>query len=469
METIPIPLTDLISPVPNIRTRTFFILNDRLDVDVLRKALDELIRDHWRKLGSRVVWKGKGEQPEYRLPKTFDDDYVLFNWSSKDSQDSIDNVTQSLKRPSADGIAFLPSISDVDSCFRPADWPFEQKDDPADAPILYVHVCTFSDATVVTVSMAHVFGDQLGLANIVKAWMGLIEGKTPPPFVGYTEEVLPHDKKFADMSKRETHRKGKMRVRRFGEYFFVLLGFIPELVFQAKEDDHNIFFPIVVIESLRKRASKELEQKYGDDAGLSHADILSGILTKFSRMSKASPTKLSLSQAVNLRGRIPELSGLERDGYIHNGMVYATARYRHEPSTPVSEIAYLNRQAVKEAIRPEEVDIGLAVMREMVTRGQSLHNCEPFEKSYSVTNWCGAWKGVDFANAVRKSEKQGNEVQKLDMLILGQGGELKTPKRFHSTVMCKTDDGYWIDFSTSVKGMKAIKEYIASDPLLERF
>lgn len=34
--------------------------------------------------------------------------------------------------------------------------------------------------------------------------------------------------------------------------------------------------------------------------------------------------------------------------------------------------------------------------------------------------------------------------------------------------MCKTDDGYWIDFSASVKGMNAIKAYVASDPLLER-
>ena len=96
---------------------------------------------------------------------------------------------------------------------------------------------------------------------------------------------------------------------------------------------------------------------------------------------------------------------------------------------PVSEIAYLNRQAVNEAMRPEDVDIGLAVMREMVKRGQAIHTCEPFEKAYAVTNWCGAWKGVDFTNAVKRGEKQGDEVRKLDMLILGQGAEHKTPKR----------------------------------------
>lgn len=282
MDIIPIPLTDLISPVPNIRTRTFFILNDRLDVDILRNALDDLVRNHWRKLGARVVPRAKGGgRPEYHLPKTFDDDYVLFKWSSEDSEESLEKVAPSLQRPSpADSIAFLPPVDDADKVLRPADWPYERKDDPADAPILYVHVRTFSDSTAIAISMLHVVGDQLGLANIIKAWMGLIEGKSPPTMVGYDDEVLPHDKGFNDFKNGEMHRKGKIHVRRFGEYFFVILGFIPQLVFNAKEDHHNIFFPVSIIESLRNKASKELEQKNGSDPHLTHADILTAILTK---------------------------------------------------------------------------------------------------------------------------------------------------------------------------------------------
>lgn len=110
-------------------------------------------------------------------------------------------------------------------------------------------------------------------------------------------------------------------------------------------------------------------------------------------------------------------------------MTYGTAHFRYDPFTPLSEIAYLNRQAVNQAMKPEEVDIGLAVMREMVKRKQNMHTCEPFEKSYSVTNWCGAWKDLDFQPAVEKREKEGKESQKLDMFIVGHGGELKTPRR----------------------------------------
>jgi hypothetical protein len=74
---------------------------------------------------------------------------------------------------------------------------------------------------------------------------------------------------------------------------------------------------------------------------------------------------------------------------------------------------------------------------------------------------------------------------------LGQGKELKAPGRckyclpsiarpeqpnrtkcriVHSTIMCKTEEGFWCDFSAPPKAIKLIKEYIlATDPTLENF
>jgi hypothetical protein len=45
MEVIQIPLPEQQKPIPNIRTRTSFILDERVDEEVLRNALDRLIRD----------------------------------------------------------------------------------------------------------------------------------------------------------------------------------------------------------------------------------------------------------------------------------------------------------------------------------------------------------------------------------------------------------------------------------------
>jgi hypothetical protein len=108
---------------------------------------------------------------------------------------------------------------------------------------------------------------------------------------------------------------------------------------------------------------------------------------------------------------------------------FGTAHFQIDASTPVSEIAYLNRQAIIQSLDQRDIEIGLTVTREMIRRGQSTHICEPFERSYSISNWCGAWKGLDFGSATKGAKKEGKEPTELKMFVLGQGKELKAPGR----------------------------------------
>ncbi|KXX81985.1 hypothetical protein MMYC01_201523, partial [Madurella mycetomatis] len=240
MEVIPISLVDQHRPVPNIRTRTFFVVDDVLDEGVLRSALDRLIRDHWRKLGARIVPRKdtKGRFFEYHLPKVFPDGYELFKWSSKEYGQSFDKFKAKMT-PTADmqqkGVGFLSSIHDIDSWFRPADVPYHVSDDPPNAPMLYVHMSFFADATVILLSMPHMLGDQMGKASLVRAWLALVEGREPPAMYGYNEDVVPGHIPRDQIPKEELYRKGKLHVRKPLEYLFCVMGFMPELVFHPKE------------------------------------------------------------------------------------------------------------------------------------------------------------------------------------------------------------------------------------------
>ena len=89
---IPDLLTDQLKLVDNIQTRTFFVVDKQLDEDILRNALDRLIRDHRRKLGARLFKRPRDGVLEWHLPKTFDEKYVLFRWSSKEYSHSIDKT-----------------------------------------------------------------------------------------------------------------------------------------------------------------------------------------------------------------------------------------------------------------------------------------------------------------------------------------------------------------------------------------
>ncbi|KAF4979217.1 hypothetical protein FZEAL_4526 [Fusarium zealandicum] len=465
MDIIPVPLTDQQKPIDTIRTRTCFILDKRLDEDTLRSALDNLVRNHWRKLGARLVLRSKDKLLEYHLPKAFDDDYRLFNWSSSEDEKPFKELTSLLDVSAEEGVSLLPPFNKIDGLFTPSNWPTSREDEAPDAPLLYVHLALSSDATVVVTSLPHAVADQYGLSNIMKAWLGLADGRDPPPMVGSDDDPLPKSKPYAEFPKQEVFRKGHMRVRRKGEFFFLVLGFIPDLIVHQKETPHIVFFPRPLIRSLVEQHSNTLREKYGPDVRISEGDIITGILTKVRAYPPTCWRCPADLQAVNLRGRHANLSDGERDGFIHNGLYYSSARFRIDASTPLSEIAYRNRQAINEVLNDKEIDIAMAVTREMVQRKQPSHICEPFDRSYSLSNWCGAWKALDFSSAIN-AEKERPAAK---LLVLGQSFLGNKPHRYHSSVMCKTDEGFYCDFSAPCKAVERMHEYLAKDPLLKDF
>lgn len=283
MEVIPISAPDSMGVFRDTRVRTFFIVDDRLDEAKLRDALTRLIRDHWRKLGARIVQRKDGKL-EYHVPEVFADDYELFRMSREDSDQPFAKAAASLDLNSATregGVTVLPGVEVADALFRPSTWPQLLSQAP-DTPLLLIHLSLFADATVITTSVPHVLGDQLGLANIIKAWLGLVENKTPPPWVGYNEDILPGQKPFSEYPRSEMFKRGRVRVRYPLERFFVLLLFIWELITEPKEAHHILFFPTPLVDSLRERHSKPPSpaDKDADAPKLTNGDILTAIMTK---------------------------------------------------------------------------------------------------------------------------------------------------------------------------------------------
>lgn len=283
MEVIPVALINQQKPLPNIRTQTFFVIDGRLDSHLLEGALDQLIRQHWRKLGARLVARPEDGRLEYHLPRVFAEDYALFNWSSTDSDYSIQKAGPShlATAPAEEGVRLLPPLGTVEHLFRPADWPYECKDEPPNAPLLYVHLSRFSDASVVAISMPHSLGDQFGLATIMRAWLAQARGESPPPMMDATDGKIPEPpKQYAEYPREEIVRKGKMRIRRWGEYLFIVLLFIWDQIVHSKEVSYTMFLPRPLVAGIRERHAKTIVEKYGADPGISSGDIITGICLK---------------------------------------------------------------------------------------------------------------------------------------------------------------------------------------------
>ena len=282
MEVIRLPEIDQLKPVPNIRVRTFFILRKIVNEQILQDALDRLIRDHWRKLGARLATRHEDGLLEYHLPHTFDENYVLFNWTSKRHDGSIATLGLPKASPPEAGITLQPHIETLEDQLSPSQWPLDRRMELSGAPLLFIHLTYFSDASCIAVNCPHAVADQFGLSNIMKAWLGISRGEEPPRMMGFNNNILTNERRYDDYPRKEVVRKGRLRVRRKGEYALALLPAIPDLALRRTEIKHTLFIPLPLIESLHQRHKSALDQKYGLDSGISHNDILCAILLKVS-------------------------------------------------------------------------------------------------------------------------------------------------------------------------------------------
>ena len=263
MEVIRVPALDQLKPIPKLRVRTFFILHDRMNELILRNALDCLIRNHWRKLGARLATRSEDSLLEYHLPLTFDEGYILFYWSSKQHDRSIETIGLPKATPPENGATLLPPLEAAENWLQPSGWPLERTLDPPDGPLLYVHFSLFDDGSCITINC-----------------LGMTRGEKPPSMVGVKDDYLATGKPYADYRVEEVVRMGRARVRRMGEYPLVIMGFIPDMLLHRKEETHTLFLPLPLVESLRQRHSKALTEKCGSDPGISDNDIIAPILLK---------------------------------------------------------------------------------------------------------------------------------------------------------------------------------------------
>jgi hypothetical protein len=320
MEVIPIAAPNSAFAFRRVRIRTLFIINDRLDETPLKNALTALIRDHWRLLGARILGDLKKPQLFYHLPDAFPDDYELFKWSSEDVDSAIDKAIPQLKpSPSQTGkVTVLPiDVRSLVARFLPREWPFHLSDAQGE-PFLLVKITLFADATVFGISIPHVVCDALGLGSIIRAWLGLVEGKTPPTMIGTREDFLPGQKPFAEYAKAEVTAKGQTRLKGRFDGVLVPLGFVPQLVRNSKEVGSVLLFPTGVVQRLRERIVQGFVERGDTDPGLTSSDVITAILakvcvrvavcgcddgvdwkTQFSRMDTKKKHMLSLSQTVN--------------------------------------------------------------------------------------------------------------------------------------------------------------------------
>lgn len=464
IQIIPLKPLDQWRPLENVRSLLFLVVREVLNEEAMREALDRLIRDHLPILGARIELKKS--DLAYRLPKTFPPSYRLFEWSSNAVDSSLEDTNLLPRGPQpTSGPSFAPAnILEMEKEWTPSNWPIERKYEQPNACLLFVHITKYTNGTIVALNIPHVVCDQLGFASLINAWMNLLNGETPPQFIELPLDALDGP----NLSQKELQEKGRYRVLSSREQITKILPFIPGFVRDSKELRKTLFLPIELVDDLRERCMTTVKAKYGQDAAqISNADVISAILAKFAHLDSSPSQMVTLSTSLNMRGRHPALPA-DRP-YLHNALSFAVARMPLA-KTPLAEVAYQNRLALNQELQLANIERSLAVTKELYKRGKPLHIVQSMDLSYAITNWCGAWRDINFGPAVMRSGNEkvtAGEMITAVPLVFGHSLERHLPTRFNSQIMCKADGGYWCDFTAIPRRMASVERLLQSDPRLE--
>ncbi|KAK3209909.1 hypothetical protein GRF29_44g1037238 [Pseudopithomyces chartarum] len=329
--------------------------DDVLDPEKLRLSLERLVQiGNWHQIGARYRKNAKGKL-ELHIPQEYDSKKPAIMFSHDNRQESIRDNELTKRLPQHAKVSH-PTIYDDNRNFtslvtRPGR-PTKLKEwTETDHPGLSIHVASFTDATLVTLSWSHVFFDALGRQSFLQAWLAVLDGRDDevPEFTPYEEDPIVS---IAEGGRPWEHiHYGHVLTGIW--YVLFVICFIYEMVVYKKEAGRTIRFPGSWVDELRNRAMDELREKgvAEKDAFVSHGDVLLAFWCKTTLAAQhiRSGRPLHIINAMNVRGASEHVPLPDKSAYIGNAVLSATSLTDTAElyKLSVGEVAYLHRDRPK--------------------------------------------------------------------------------------------------------------------------
>ncbi|KAH7394252.1 hypothetical protein DE146DRAFT_126544 [Phaeosphaeria sp. MPI-PUGE-AT-0046c] len=193
-EVIPLFERDDTATNKGISLEFSMIFDEVLDADKLSGALWKLLeKPGWRKLGARLRYNDKGKL-DYHVPAQYTKERPPFNYThlvetKPFSQHRIGANFPTLtgKVQVLDALGHARVLTDEESTKKSLeDWTLH------DVGQLGLHILSFPDTTVVSITWLHTLLDAMGRHALLLAWRAVLDGRDNdvPPFVGYDSDPL---------------------------------------------------------------------------------------------------------------------------------------------------------------------------------------------------------------------------------------------------------------------------------------
>ncbi|KAF3765309.1 hypothetical protein M406DRAFT_289501 [Cryphonectria parasitica EP155] len=341
--------------------------DDVLDPEKLRYALERLVDlPGWRKMGARLRLNKLGKL-EYHVPERYDEKRPGIGYSHVSYDISINEHPLASRIPRA---TEKPTVAADPNEFldlaRSEDGPrFFEDYITRDVPQLALHIVSFTDATLASLSFPHTFTDGTGGGHIYRAWSLALQERYDEiaEFHGYNHDPLAG----FGANPTEPYIYADKLLTGWRKWLFLLRQLY--LSVRYGTESRVLCMPGPYLTRLRKQAIEEIRAETGDpNAFVSDNDVLTAWFTQvaMSDMPRNSNRTIRIMTAFRLLGVVPNKYLPDGKAYVANAVseVWTFLKARDIFNKPLSYTAHAIRRSLTEGGTPEQIEALAAIKRE---------------------------------------------------------------------------------------------------------
>jgi hypothetical protein len=328
----------------------------------------------------------------------------------------------------------------------------------SDRPQLGLHVVTFRDTTLVTLSWPHTLMDAQGKKALLDAWCLMLDGKDDEVEALYGADTDP----FTTLGTAPTEPH-KLASQQMGIFGLVGYGLGQAMDFIRKQENRMVCVPVSFIQKLRDEAIAELASAESDPSApnpfLSEGDVLCAWWTRLavSHLPPTSAQTVVLNNAYDIRKHIIP----EEARYVSNAIGFINVMFSVKDivEKPLSYVASSLRSAITELGTREQVEAFFALVR------GSSGKLPPFfgdRNMHMITysNWTKAnLFDVDFSSALVESD----DTKRVKPIYI-QNNQLGLILPNGFPIIGKDNDGnYWLSGYMNSSHWEGIEKLLAMD------
>ncbi|OOQ89993.1 hypothetical protein PEBR_05855 [Penicillium brasilianum] len=400
-----------------------------LDTAKLQESLERLLEiGDWRKLGARLhqnvkinihpdsqvpllIHHQEAGKLEYHLPSKFTNNRPGIIFTTANQPNPISSHPLASQIPSTQEtsqISVLGCMSSFNSITKHDDAPNKIEDYlSSDIPQLFIHVVTFTDTTLITVTFPHTLFDAMGLSYFLQAWTAILSDQEDriPAFLGFDEDIIEAKTEYVPA---EQHVLAKKTLTRFQMAVLVLSRWW-ENYWYPDVQDKVITIPNTYVQRMQERALQELRaqssqssRSLSEDIFVSEGDILLAWLSK-TLVNALNPSPQTPVQISNVFDTRAVLNISQAGAYTGNATIPSCTTFTAQSlqKSPTSNTALHLRNALNEQRIPSQVHAMSSLRKKSLRETGFLPIIGvPRQISITCTNWYRArFFDLDFSSA----------------------------------------------------------------------